>query len=260
MKKFKTLMSLTLMLLFVCSILAQEKKTQAYVVHEDFVMLSKTMEYEKVAKELVSHLTKHNIQDESWLAASTNDNRYMFISPIKKMADLDRQLFTSLSEKMGKEALGELWGKMDKCYNKHIDYVVHLDNELSYMPDGMTVTPEGQDFREFHYLYHTPGNTTTVMKHMKKIKQMFADKGSKVHYRVYRSGFGTPGNFLMVAVAAENQLDMAQKGDANDKLLGEEGQKAFGALMSNLTKYKKYEGQMRPDLGYTPSQTVATKD
>lgn len=256
MKKFKTLMSLALALFFVSTIWAQEKKTQAFWIHEDHVMLSKTMEYEKISKELIDNLKKHDIQDEKWLAASTSDNRYMFIGAIDKMADLDRPLFATLSEKMGKEALGDLFGRMDKCYTKHVDYIVYLDHDLSYMPDGMTMTPEAQDHREFHYLNFSPGNAKAVKEHMKAVKKMFTDKGSKMHYRVYRSGFGTSGDFYMVAVAAKDDVDMAQRGKANDELFGEEGGKTFGALMSNLTKYKKYEGQMRPDLGYAPKKSM----
>ncbi|NNC69452.1 MAG: hypothetical protein HKN90_01360 [Flavobacteriaceae bacterium] len=256
MKNLKSLVLLALVFLMVPVISAQEKKTQAFWIHEDHVMLSKTMDYEKVSKELVDNLKKHDIQDEKWLAASTSDNRYLFIGALNKMADLDRPLFGTLSSKMGKEGLGDLFNRMDKCYTKHVDYIIYLDNDLSYMPGGMTMTPEGQDYREFHYLHFKPGNAAAVKEQMKAVKKLFVDKDSKVHYRVYRSGFGASGDFYMVAIAAKDHLDMAQKGKTNDELLGEEGGKTFGALWSHLTKYKKYEGKMRPDLSYTPKKSM----
>ena len=57
---------------------------------------------------------------------------------------------------------------------------------------------------------------------------MFAEKGSNTHYRVYRSGFGTRGEFYMVAVAAKDAVDYATKATANDALLGEDGNKMMG--------------------------------
>jgi len=257
MKTFKIAILIALFVLPSTFSFAQDKsETKSFWVHEDFVKLSKTVEYEKISKELIDHLNKHNIQDEKWITASTSDNRYLYIGALDKMADLDRPLFGTLAEKAGKEVLGDLFGRMDKCYSKHTDYIIHLENDLSYMPAGMTMTPEGQDFREFHYLYHSPANGSKMKEHLKAIKKMFVDKGSKVHYRVYRSGFGAAGSFYMVAVAAKNQLDMAQKGAENDKLFGEEGQKAFAAMRSDLAKYKKYEGMMRPDLGYSPKKEM----
>lgn len=256
MRKFKNLMLVTLAVLFVSAIWAQEKTTQAYWVHQDNVKLAKTQDYESVAKELTALLTENNIQDETWLASSTSDGRYMYVTPIKNMGDLDKPIFKSLRAKVGDEKVWGLFGKMDKFYDSHTNYVIHLDKELSYMPNGITLTPEGENFREFHFLHFTPGNATEVNKHMKVVKDMFANKGSKVHYRVYRTGFGAPSDYYMVAVAAKDPVDMAQKGADNDKLLGEEGDKTFGALFGNLSKYEKVEGRIRPDLGYSPKKDM----
>lgn len=247
-------MSMALALLFVATIWSQEKKTQAYWVHQDNVNLVKIQDYEVVAKELTTLLKENNIQDESWLTSSTSDGRYMYVIPINNMADIDRPLFKSLTDKIGTEKLYALFSKMDKCYDSHTNYIIHLDKELSYMPDGITLTPEGQNFREFHFLHFTPGNAAKVKKQMKAVKDIFANKGSKVHYRVYKTGFGSPSDYYLVAVAAKNPIDMAQKGATNDELLGEEGNKAFGVLFSNLSKYEKVEGRIRTDLGYSPSK------
>ena len=254
MKKCKIPVLLVLALLFVSSIWAQEKKTQAYWVHQDNVNLSKTLAYEAAAKELTALLKENNIQDENWLASSTSDGRYMYVTPINNMADLDKPLFKSLTDKIGKEKLYILFDKMDKCYNSHTNYIIHLDKELSYMPNGITLTPEGENFREFHFLHFTPGNAAEVKKQMKAVRALFANKESKVYYRVYRTGFGAPNDYYMVAVAAKDPIDMAQRGADNDKLLGEEGNKTFGTLFNNLSKYEKVEGRIRSELGYSPSK------
>ena len=44
--------------------------------------------------------------------------------------------FHLLQTKMGSEEFNELFDNFDNCYDIHTDYIIHLDNELSYMPDG----------------------------------------------------------------------------------------------------------------------------
>jgi len=228
-------------------------KSQAYWVHEDVVKPSMVAEYEEVCKELISNMKTHNIQETAFIVSNTADNRYLYVSPLNNMADLDKPVFATLAEKMGGDAMSALFARMDKCYDIEHDYVINLEPELSYMPGGITQTPEGQDYRKFHYLHVSPGNRAVVKEKMKAVKAMFASKGSKTHYRVYSSGFGTRGEFYMVAVAAKDPLDYAQKGMENNELLGEDGQKTMWELMSNLLDYEEIPGNMRPDMAYSPS-------
>ena len=228
-------------------------KNQSYWVHEDVVKPGMIPEYEASSKELLGHLKKHNIQEANYIATNTADNRYLYVGPIDNMADLDNSMFATLAEKMGKENMNALFNRMDKCYDVEHDYIITLDKELSYQPGGINQTPEGENFRKFHYLHLTPGNRAVVKEKMKAVKDMFAAKGSKVYYRVYRSGFGTRGEFYMVAVTAKDQVDYAQKAMANDVLLGEDGKKIMWDLFAHLLKYEEIEAQMRPDLAYTAS-------
>jgi hypothetical protein len=63
------------------------------------------------------------------------------------MADIDKPLFETLAEKMGADNLNDLSTRMDKCYEIEHNYMLELDKELSYMPGGITQTPEGEDYR-----------------------------------------------------------------------------------------------------------------
>ncbi|QBA64496.1 hypothetical protein [Muriicola soli] len=251
--KLENLILLALLAILPGSILAQESNAnQSFAVHEDVVKLGMTAEYEDTCKELVGHLKKHNIQEARFITASISDNRYIYVSPIENMADLDKPLFSTLSEKMGKEAMSALFNRMDKCYDVEHDYIITLDPSLSYQPQGINQTPEGQDYRKFHYLYVAPANRALIKEKMKAVRDMFASKGSQMYYRVYRSGFGTRGEFYMVAVAAKDQLDYAQKAMANDELIGEDGGKIMWDLFNNLLSYEEFTGQMRPDMAYAP--------
>lgn len=228
--------------------------SQAYWVHEDFVKPSKVAEYEAICKELVANLKKYNIQDINTIVSNTADNRYLFVGPLENMAQLDQNMFATLSEKMGEGALEALFGRMDECYDIEQNYIISLDKELSYMPEGITQTPAGQDYRKFHYLYFAPKDRKLIHEKMKAVKDVFAKKGSKMYYRVYRSGFGTRGDFYMVAIAAKDAVDYAQKSMENGKLLGEEGDRTLGDLFGNLLRYEEFLGRMRPELAYSPQK------
>ncbi len=251
-QKFKLLIAI-LLILPLSLITAQEKTSQAFWVHEDVVKPNMVGEYESVVKELVDNMKKHSIQEVNMITANLVDSRYLYVGPIENMAQLDKPSFATLSEKMGKDNMSALFNRMDKCYDIEQDYVIYLDKDLSYMPTGITQTPEGQDYRKFHYLHFTPGNRAMVKEKMKAIKNMFAEKGSKEYYRVYKSGFGTRGEFYMVAVAAKDPIHYETQSQENQALLGEDGNKTMGDLMGNLLKYEVFEGHMRPEMGYSPN-------
>lgn len=232
---------------------AQEKnQKRSYHVHVDQVKLSMVSEYESIVKELIALMKKNNIQNTNWIALVSDDSRYSYVEPVKNMAQFDQPNFVSkLVEKEGKDVVYGLFNRMDKCYDTELDYMLHLDNDLTYMPNGFTQTPEGENYRHNHMLYVSPGNRAVVKEKMKAVKAMFAKNGSKVYYRVYKSGFGSDGEYYLVAVASKDPVDDAEKGKANNELFGDEGKKVFGELFSNLLKYEDISGWIRSDLGYS---------
>jgi len=253
MRTQKISLLIALLLAPLCFQAQESKKSQAYWVHEDVVKPSMVAEYESICKELTDNLKKHDIQEMNSLVANTADNRYLWVGPIENMAQLDKPLFENLAAKMGADEMASIFDRMDKCYNIEQNYIIVMDNELSYMPGGITQTPEGQDYRKFHYYYYTPGNRAAVKERVQAIKNLFESKGSKLHYRVYRSGFGTRGEFYMVAVAAKDAADYANKIAENNESMGEEWLNTYNSFMSTLDKYEVFEGVMRPDLAYSPS-------
>lgn len=256
MKRVKISLLLVCMLMLMPSINnAQDENTsQRYWIHEDRVKPSMVGEYEKITKELVAKCKEHNIQGLNWITTSTMDFRYLYVSPISSMADINYDGFDPLQEKMGEEAFSKLFSDMDKCYSKHGDYVIVLDKELTYMPDGITQTPEGLDYRKFYYLHTTPENYSNLKEKMKAIKDLYQNKGSKSHYRVYTSGFGNMGSYLMVAIAAKDAVSFETQGVVNDELLGEDAKPVFADIMKYVTKMEAVNGSMRPDLAYIPAQ------
>lgn len=253
MRTLKTTLLIAAMLLLIPNMsYAQDSKNQAFYVHEDQVRPSMTQEYEKISKEFMEACKKHSLQDISWQVASTSTGRYFNISPLKNMAELDKNVMAPLSEKMGKEAFGEMFKRFNECYDKHGDYIVYLNQELTYMPEGISTTTEGQNYRKWHYLHVTPGNIQNLKGKLKELKALFAQKGSKEYYRIYHNGFGNMGDYFLAVLSAVDAEDAAKKSKENQELLGEEGKKLFDEVFSFVNKYEVESGSMHPELAYSP--------
>ena len=225
------------------------KAQQMFHVHEDVVKPSMTMEYETVLKEVLALMKEYPVEGLNVIVFQGSNNHYFYLAPINSMADLDKQSpIAKLAEKAGADKVRALFTRMDKCYDIEKDYIISLNNDLSYMPDGMTQTPEGQNYREQYKIYVTPGNRATVREKMKAIKALFTEKKSKMHYRVYNSGFGTESEYYLVSIAAKDELDMAKNAKDNEEVLGEERQKIMFDLFQNVLNIEEIEGEMRPDL------------
>ncbi len=260
---FKTkLISILCCSFLTLTIFAQEGENQAFWVHEDQVKPSKMMDYEKASKDLVEACKKNNVKDIQWSVASMDDGTYLSITPIKNLADIQNSNFNDLRDKVGEESFNKMFENFNKCYDKHGDFVTMLIPSLSYMPDGLSTTTPGQEYRVWHRMDVTPANLQDLQSKMKELKDLFAAKNSKVHYRVYRSGFGNVGDYLVAVISAKDAVDYDTRTSENQKLLGEDGKKLFNELFNYVDAYSVRRGSMRPDLAYqgASEDSKITKD
>jgi hypothetical protein len=235
-------------------IIAQNSDVQMYAVHEDRVKPSMAKEAERIDKELVDLLKKHNIQEANWMTVQKNDHTRLYLSPINSMADLDKDMFATLSNKIGKDAMNKLFSQYNKCYDEHGDYVINLRKDLSYMPGGMTLTTEGQPYRRFYYNYVTPENVANMTNTFKKIKETFVKHNAGLHYRIYTPGFGTIGNYFMVAISAKNEEELTKAETAMWEKMSVDMQPLFDELDKYSSKVDMQTGWMRDDLSYAPKK------
>ena len=249
MKTLKTNLLLTLVLCLATTFSFAQK---AYMIHQDNVKPSMVWEYEKIAKEFNDACKEHNPQT-SWITARTSDFVYMYVTPMESFADVDKTPFKDMAEKMG-DNFGDMFNRFDKCYDSHGNYVIVMDEELTYMPNGIAQTQEGENYRDYYFIYYKPEDSKKVKEGMKAIKEMYANKGSKSYYRIYRSGFGTMESYYMVAVSSKDEIDSAQKSKANDDILGPDRFDVFKKLMTYATRMESKTGEMRPDLAYSPKK------
>ncbi|MFL1013572.1 hypothetical protein [Flavisericum labens] len=246
----KTIKSTLLLALLFCFVINYSNAQKMYRVHQDNVKPSTMVAYEKIAKEFHEACTEHNFQGQ-WLATTMDDLRYLYVSPIENFAELDEQPFAGMAEAMGDD-FGAMFDNFDKCYDSHSDYIIVLDEELTYMPNGISQTQEGQDYRKFIFIYYTPQNAKKLKEGMKAVKDMFASKGSTNYYRIYRSGFGNPENYYMVAISSKDAIDAATEAKANEAVLGPDRYETFSKVMDNAIKWEEITGQIRRDLSYSP--------
>jgi len=208
-------------------------------------------EYEAVTKDFIKACKEHNLKDADWTTARIDGGTYLTIAPINSMADFDKNPMAPLAEKMGEENFRAIFSRFDKCYDTHRNYMVHLINDMSYMPNGLTTNTEGEDYRKWHFFHVTPQNVANLRNKMKEIKSLYETKGAKEYFRIYRNGFGSTGDYYLVVISAKDAQSYAKTSEETDKLLGEEGEKLFNDLMQYVHKYESKTGRMRPDLAYT---------
>ena len=171
---------------------------------------------------------------------------------MKNFAELDERPFADMAEAMGDD-YGKLFERFDKCYDSHGTYIITLDEELTYMPEGFSQIQDGQDYRNYYFIHYTPENRKNLREAIKGVKEMFASKGSKNYYRIYRTGFGAMDNYYLVAVSCKDEIDSAQKTKANQELLGPERFEVFGKVLKYASKMEEVTGEIRRDLSYMPN-------
>lgn len=262
MKLLQKMMAVVFCLFTSIGLWAQENKNQAFWIHEDKVKPSMISEYEKASKDFVALCKEHDLKDLQWNIAQMDDGTFLSITPIQELADIQKMSFQPLREKLGDEKFSKIFQDFDKCYNKHGDYVVILNDELSYMPEGLTAETPGKDYRVWHRMEVTPANIQNLKGKMKELKTLFANKGSEMHYRIYHSGFGNVGNYYVAVISAKDAQDYDRMSAENDKLLGAEGQKLFDEMFQYVDSYEVKRGGMRSDLAFRgkPSGTKITKN
>lgn len=234
-------------LLCLTLVYAQDKSSNMFVVHQDYVTFDKMGQYEEAAKELTEACNTHNIDGMHWNALAAEDGRYIYVTEIENMAALDDSSpWRNLRDAMGEEKFSAMMGKMDDCYTHHNDHIVYYNEDLSYIPEGYNT--KDQNFRELHFLYFEPNKGKELYESLKGVKKMFNDKGSKMGYHVYRSGFGSSEDYYVVVIVGKDKLDILQRGKVNDEMLGDDRKAVFYNMIKNVGRYEGVDADYRPDI------------
>lgn len=230
----------------------EDQDLQMFLVHEDRTKPAMAKKHESVDKELIGAMRQNEIKDISWITLVTEDFRYLYITPLKSMADLDKDLFGGLSQKIGQRETDKIFNKYNDTYETHGDYILLLDKKLSYQPGGINTTPVGKNYRHITMYHYTPANAAKMEDLAKKFLDLYTKKNSPLDYRLYRSGFGVMGSFFWIVSAAESPEDLERMREDNRELFGSEGESLWNQLNQTVSKVEVIRGYVRPDLGYQP--------
>ena len=230
--------------------LAVNAQNQMFAIHADYVKPSMEKEYVSASKAYAEECKKHNLQNADWTMIRLDNGTYMTFETLANMAALDSDPHAPLAEKMGKENYQALMSRFNKCYDRHGSYVLTRIENLTYMPEGAMAAQEGNNYRKYHYLYVTPSSAGVVRDKLKAIKDLYVKKGSKEYFRVYHSGYGTLGEYFLVAVSAKDEQSYAMQSDANEKLLGDEIKPLMDDLFNSISRYDPVTGYICTDLSY----------
>ena len=175
---------LFLLLISLMGLQAQEEQDmQMYLVHEDRTKPAMAKKHETIDKELIGAMRQNEIRDVSWITLVTEDFRYLYISPLEKMADLDNDLFAGLSQKIGQRETDKIFDKYQGTYDEHGDYIIILDKKLSYQPGGINTTPVGKNYRHITVYHFTPENAGKAEDLAKRFLDLYTKNKSMLDYR-----------------------------------------------------------------------------
>lgn len=233
--------------------------SQLMLVHVDEVLPAMNTKYEKLAKQFIAELTKHGISDVTLHTSKTDENEYMWASPLKNMAELDEKWYTELMEKMGKEAFSKMFDEMDFCYNNHYSIIVDANFKLSMMPANPGTINQNA-YRKFTWYHYKAQDEEKVYAVAQEFKDLYTEAGlTDYNYIIHKPVFSENGSVLIVMGWAKSQEDYLKMQDLVNAKVGDKRKELFAKLNSLIIKKEVKEGMYLPDLSYEPRQLVKVK-
>ena len=255
MKKITNAM---VVILLVCGIItpicAQEDeapKTQMLAIHADHVLPAKAAEYEAATKALKDVLEKYEIKDVSYRTLTQSNGNYLYVDYIDNFAELDKNLFGTLKEKMPEADWIAMWKKFDGCYYEHEDFIARYHPDLSYHAEELT---EEMKYRMWDFMYFEEKDWDNVMAMAKKWKELYESKKAGGGYTIYTNGFGMEGPVIVVHSWAKSEADHVAIDSKDNELLGDDAGKLWQETVKYIYKQEKITGRSRADLSYIPTQ------
>jgi len=241
----KNLTSLLLLLLFASSSLAQDAPSM-FAVYESHVKPSMNAAYRDAVKKLKASCQQQKMTF-SWFAGSLDDNTYVYLVPIKNFSDLDKNMFSELETKIGKDALAGQWQAIDKCVEYGISSVA------LYVPSMSYLAPAADDyFRNVFYWFPETGKEAEADKLVAEWIKLYSGKKSPNGVQTYKTVFGGEGGYVFVGWG-KNKVDYEAKVQKGNELTGDEAAKLWARTLLIARKYYTKEGWIENELSYSPA-------
>lgn len=242
MKK-SSLLALAAILLAV-HVAAQDQK-KWFAIHEDLVIPSKDAQYVEAMKTLKAACQQHKVP-VTWITVKHDDNSYIHLTPLKNFAELDKDFFGELKQKMGKEAFQKMMSAFDECYPSHSDFVVEELTSHSYLSP-----PEGENFRDVLLWTVEVGKEAEAEKIIMEWKKLYEAKKVPGGFMAYKVIFGRPAGFAIVSWG-KDEVDSATKAKKNNELVGKEADDLMKRTMAITTKVMSKRAHVMVDQSLMP--------
>lgn len=232
----------------------EESKRQLLVIHVDNVKPAKNAKYEALARELNLLMAKHSIKDFQYSMLKNDENEFLYVSPIAKMADLDKDPFASLKEKAGKEAVESIMDRLNGCITTHKTYIASYHPEASYKPE----IKEGENYRVWDFWYYDLKKSEEAKALIKEWKALYEKANITTGYRTYSGGLGVEGPAYAFVSSAKGPAEHAAQMQEVKMKMGEEGEKLMERTQAITTRTKTVTGYYLPELSYIPPVPMAS--
>ena len=234
---------------------AGEQKPQLYFVTQFVVKPSMVSEFETGTKEWLARDVKLKYP-YPWYTRSCEDFHYIFITPVKNFADLDKMEKTDIEfmKKMGEDqfkALMKLFEGTCECY--HATMARSLP-EISYIPENPRLKHEESNFICTDFFYIQPGKEKEFEKVCKEWVTLQKNKNIPDGYSLAVSVMGTELPLYIGNSKGKNAGDYFSQMEKNWKLLGDEGKALMKKTMALCRKIESKNSWFRPDLSYIPKE------
>jgi hypothetical protein len=250
--KLKTIMITCLTWALTTFFVHAQDNTQLFLIHEDIVIPAKSSQYDEASKSLKKALVDNNVTGFGYMSFWQNDNTVIHVQPISNYAELDKDFWKELSDKMGKDETEALFAKYEGTYHSHRDFVAVFHPDLSYKPEQ---AQEGDYiFREWTFLYYDSKDEKAMFELMEEWKLLYESKNIENGYSIFTAGVGHYGPVIVVYGWAQNEQGYAENNEKNMETLGEERQALMGKTNLLIQKIETKRGWFQEEISYLPGQ------
>jgi len=233
---------------------SSDKSWDYLVVREDAVKPSMTDSYEASLADLAVFLKENKVKNVNYITQLQDNYTYSHVTVLNSLDELDGGLREYIRGDKKSAEFNLIWDDLNQTIDSYRYYVVKYEPGLSYVPDGK-VWLEDAPYRRWNYFYFEPGTEDEADEILLAWKNLYANKGVKNGFRVFKGEVGLEQPVVLFTTWAESPLDYQINLQDNIERLDEEGTVLWMAMMELIRGVETIEGWYLPQYSYMPKYT-----
>lgn len=192
---------------------------------------------------------------------TTDDNRFLLVSPIDNMAQLDKDPLQKMGEAIGPEGMKEIFMPMYENAGNLKNYIVRMPANLSYMPDSEENPNADAPYRMWTYMKFKPEAGMMIADFAKEAQAIYQKHNAPIGYWFFRDEMGLDAPLVVLQNWAGSRADLYENWQAE---MPEAFRKEMGAFQQKIGKHLESVNTVmayhHQDLIYDGSVEMAKKD